>query len=347
MPIYCRSLLSWVTVLGTILGLGTEIAAHSSDDFAPCTPASEIVAPDEGAPDLGFCSEWNPDFGFKGSRCCAKPSAPRRRRRERCSPKRIKYSYCDEMTPEQIRYGRDASAGKLGDLLAHITVELGRQGGQAFCGVNHGFLAYGRRLIPSPQNRLMIRSPERCLDFGTDEMTGMLEWVGRQVALKYTLTEYPGSYVRVGAVSAPRGGCISGRGGRRAHASHTSGQDADIGFFNVKKGAAVAERFSRDFNPESNWWFLKQVFQNPFACVKAVFLDKKLIRKIHKEAQGDPKWNEVRPYIQHLKGHKNHFHIRVGNKAGDPGCTPDVENEAEMDSDSEEDDQSEEGGAVQ
>lgn len=333
---------SWLgaVIIGLSWGLSgilSPSAAHA--DFAPCDPVSEFLDTLEGEPDPGFCSEWNPEFGFRSARCCPKVPPRRSRRRERCSPTRVKVSYCDEMTEEQKRYVQAAYDGKLGDVLALITLELGKVGSQAYCSVNQGFLAWGRRIIPSLQNRLRVKSPERCLDFGTDQMVGMLEWVGRQVAQKYPLSEYPGAFVSVGAVSAPRGGCISGRGGRRAHASHTSGQDADLGFFNVSPGRAMASKFTREFNAESNWWFLKQVFDNPFACVKAVFLDKRLIRKLEKAAFGDAKWREVRPFIQHTRGHRNHFHIRVGDGAGGPGCKPDLEDAPDLDSDVEDDDE--------
>ena len=70
----------------------------------------------------------------------------------------------------------------------------------------------------------------------------------------------------------------------------------------------------------ANWWLLKRLFANPYACVKKVFLDKRLIRKLGKVAAQDPEWAKIAPHIQHIRGHRSHFHIRVGDGPGAPGC---------------------------
>ena len=123
---------------------------------------------------------------------------------------------------------------------------------------------------------------------------------------------------------------MTGLSGRRAHASHTSGRDVDLTFLVAKSGRSSPEKFHASFDPEVNWWFLKQVFQNPVSCVKTVFLDKKWIGKLAKVARGDSFWGEVRPFIQHVKGHKNHFHIRVGQAPGKPGCIGGADSDDEL-----------------
>jgi murein endopeptidase len=143
-------------------------------------------------------------------------------------------------------------------------------------------------------------------------MVGMLDWLGREMVAEQEQS------LLVGDISAPRGGCLSGRGGRRGHLSHTSGLDVDIGFIFTHKRAPAT--FTKDFEAEPNWLMLKKIFQNPFACVKMVLLDRKWISKMNRVAVNDPYWPEIRRFVKHAKHHKNHFHVRVGELPGAPGC---------------------------
>lgn len=300
-------------------------------DFLPCQPTSEFLKWTDSSPDLDFCSRWNPEFGLKGVTCCPK-APPQRKRGGRCAPSRAKGSYCDEITPDQKRYIERVQAGDWDalDLLAR-EVSSGHAM-QAYCSVNHGFLAWGRPIVPTPANRIRLRSPGRCTSFGTDEMAALLEWTGRKIAEKYSEPEYAHVHLLVGDVSAPRGGCLAGRGGRRGHSSHTSGQDADLGFLLAKPNQDSPESFHRVFDAPSNWWFIKTLFQNPYVCVKGMFLDRKLIAKLSRYAASDPYWRTVRPYIKHVRGHRNHIHLRIGDAPGAPGCPmlgPDTEGEPE------------------
>jgi len=302
----------------------------TSPQFVPCDPVSdpaESSRPEEPAP--AFCADWNPDFSHNGHRCCATYVLTRRKNANKCAPTRYKTSYCDEMTEEQRRYTDLANAGKLGDVLTLVSSEMGRRGDQAFCSVNNGFLAHGRRLVPSPINRIQLRSPQRCLEFGTDGMVGLLEWVGRQVGKQYSEPAFAGVKLTVGDMSAPRGGCLWGRHGRRGHASHTSGQDADLGFLVAKHGKESPLQFHRQFDAKLNWWLIKQIFKNPFACVKVVFLDQRHINKLVKVAHADEDWLNMRRFIRHMPGHRNHLHLRIGDGPGQPGCTADSKPELE------------------
>jgi murein endopeptidase len=300
------------------------LPAAAGADVLPCAPVSDLVSHVEGGPDPGFCHEWNPEFAHNGHRCCGK-QLPRGRartaRRRACAPKRTwKTAYCDEMTEAQRRYVAAASAGTLGDVLELIVRDRGRRP-QAQCEVSDGFLSWGRPLVASAENRVRLRSGHRCLNFGTDPMIGLLEWVGRRVAARYADPEYAGVRLVVGDISAPRGGCLAGRRGRRGHSSHTSGQDADVGFLVARRGAAP-EGFHRQFDPAANWWLLKEIFANPYGCVRVVFLDRNLIRKVARAARGDPAWDEYRRFVRHARGHRDHFHVRVGEGPGRPGCVP-------------------------
>ncbi|MCM2323691.1 MAG: penicillin-insensitive murein endopeptidase [Oligoflexia bacterium] len=308
-------------------------------EFPPCAPVTEasVDLPRPGnpvqafaLPQLDFCAEWNPEFTANGHHCCGKlGGTTRRNRRLQCAVHRRFSNYCAEMTPEQARYTDAAKAGKLGDILELIQRQAWLRGDQSFCSVNNGFLAWGRRLIPSTLNRIIVRREDRCTDFGTDPMIGMLEWLGRQLAKEFPAPAFAGTKLVVGDISAPRGGCLSGRGGRRGHLSHTTGQDVDTAFLIAKEGKESPLGFHRQFDIQPNWWFLKKLFRNPYACVKVVFLDKRIIRKLAKAVGRDPEWLRLARFIRHMPGHKHHFHIRVGDAPGEPGCAQNPELELE------------------
>jgi len=308
---------------GVVVIILTVFQIHGvvlAEEPVSCVPESELLElPDSGLTPT-FCANWNPDFVFRGSQCCGKINWSSKRRGVRCTPERSKESFCDEMTEDQKRYMTDHSVLAKTDLIKTIADDLDSKEKQAYCEPHNGFLAFGRPLLESPSNRVKLRRPERCVSFGTDRMVGMIEWVGRKFAEKFSSPENSDLKLLIGDVSAPRGGCLYGKGGRRGHGSHMTGQDADVGFVSEKKPFREARVFHRNFEAEPNWWFLKQVFNNPFACVKVVFLDHKHIRTLAKFAQDDPEWPQIRPHIRHFKRHKDHFHIRVGDQAGAPGC---------------------------
>lgn len=328
----------WRAALLIALFASSASAPRAQDGIPSCEPESEFESFQFEDPirqqvrevDMGFCAEWNPDFNFNGRRCCAIFRPGRRNRNlNRCPPTRYRTSYCSEMTPEQVAYRKAVTEGKIPDVLERIRREAGTRGDQSYCTVNNGFLAHGREIIPSPANRIVLRSPVRCLNFATDAMTGMFEWLGREIAKAYPEPEHAKLHLLLGDVSAPRGGCLWGRGGRRGHASHTAGQDADVGFLTPIPGKESPRNFHRQFDAKINGWFLKKVFTNPFACVKAIFLDRRHIQRLEKALRGDPEWQTYRRFVRHQAGHRDHFHIRVGSWAGQPGCVPDAKPELE------------------
>jgi murein endopeptidase len=286
-------------------------------------------------PTIDFCSEWNPEFPFNGHRCCRSIASARgKKTRVSCFTKRPRGNYCEEMTDEQKEYIEALeSPNPPFDPLEAITQDMGRKD-QAFCTANNGFLAHGRPLVPSEKNRIQLRSPERCTRFGTDNMIGLLEWLGRQVASHYSAPEFAGVKLNIGDIAAPRGGCLAGPSGRRGHLSHTNGSDADVGLLTVMKNRRSPAAFTNSLNAKDNWWMIKQIMKNPFACVKVIFLDRRHIRKIAKAAAHDEEWGQYKRFLRHQPGHRNHMHLRVGNHPGAPGCSPganpDLEEEAEI-----------------
>jgi murein endopeptidase len=310
---------------------------YTAPAFQPCEPSAEALIDETGGAEVGFCAEWNPEFPFNGSRCCAPP--PRRRRGNRCLVPRRRASFCDERTEEQVEYAEAVASGRIPDALAVIADALERRPPQAYCGVNNGFLANGRPVIGTEQNRIVQKSPHRCSYYGTEGMAGLLEWLGRQVKQKYAEPPYEKTKLVVGDISAPRGGCLSGPSGRKGHASHTNGQDADVGFLVAKPGRESPILFHNDFDVAANWWLVKNIFKNPYACVKVIFLDRRLISKLGKYASDDEDWPAYKRFLKHVRGHRNHFHVRVGDTPGLPGCSPDAHPELEEEEDSAEDPQ--------
>ncbi len=346
-PPYCFTVLFILTLLLQLFaaradlrgiassGPGTS-AASSFVQFLPCAPESEfLVPPASSNPSAQFCQQWNPDFSSNGHLCCSKSQAVRRGRKRRpgkCSSHRAA-RYCQEVTPEQVAYLNAAGQLKGEEILSLLTREMGRRGDQAYCSVNNGFLVRGRPIISNSQNRVLIRSPERCLNYGTDAMAAMVEWLGREVSKVFSSEVFSRVRLVLGDVSGPKGGCLIGRSGRRGHASHTNGQDADVGFLDVKRGKASSIQFVRDFDSNNNWWLLKKILKNPYACIKVIFLDRRHIRALSKYAQKDEDWEIYRRFIRHMPGHKNHFHVRIGNGPGSPGCFPGAKPELELEED--------------
>lgn len=289
-------------------------------DFLPSAPTSEFVGDPDTGLDPAFCADWNPDFGFRGGQCCGKISWKQRRRGVRCSPARAKTNFCDEITETQKSYLQLAQSSQKFDVLDHLQKEMGRYGTQAYCSPSSGFLAWGRPLVPSEMNRVVLRRPERCVNFGTDRMVAMLEWLGREVRAAFSAEPYSGVRLLVGDISAPRGGCLSGRGGRGGHASHMTGQDVDIGFINVQAKGRSPSNFTRNLDVEQNWWLLKKIFSNPFVCIQAIFLDRRHITKIARHAAQDSQWLEIGSRIRHVRRHRDHFHVRIGESQGTGAC---------------------------
>jgi hypothetical protein len=177
----------WTLFLLAALGVVTAISARA-EEFIPSEPVSEYLPAAPGEPPVDFCAEWNPEFGFRGTRCCTQPGpvvhsrrrGKRTRRASACAPDRAKWTFCDEMTEEQRRYVAGVKAGTI-DPLDVILKGMGSRGGQAFCGVSNGFLVEGKPLVPTSSNRIELRNEARCANFGTDPLIGALEWTGRDI----------------------------------------------------------------------------------------------------------------------------------------------------------------------
>lgn len=305
--------------------LSTSVA-RCDDGFESGFVREHVMPQDEDVP-LDFCEQWNPEFISNDGHCCGRSTGYSargrgRKTRPRCDVHRNRKTYCDEITDEQKAYIENA--GGMGDLLEFLTAQVEHRPVQAYCSVNTGFLVHGRAIIPTSENLLLIRSPQRCTNFGTEPMAAMLDWLGHQVKKEFYAGN-PGIHILIGDVAAPRGGCLAAMGGRRGHKSHTVGEDADVGLLTPRGKQKSPDYFHRDLQPKPNWWFLKQIFNNPFVCIKVIFLDRRQINKLARVAYADPEWERLRRFIRHIPGHRDHFHIRIGDGPGQPGCATNPE----------------------
>lgn len=270
-----------------------------------------------------FCSTRNPDFAYNGRKCCGRYIIKVKGvQRTGCSVHRKKKSYCDEMSEDQIRYQQSLMTAKDIDILSIIDRNNSSRN-QSFCSVNDGFLVGSRAVVPTAYNRLRLRFADRCTNFGPDTMVGMIEWTGRKVAQKFSDKKYSKVNLIIADISTPRGGCIWGHSGRMSHASHTNGHDVDIGFLTPTPYKNSPNELHTRFNPQANWWLIKTLFKNPYTCVRLIFLDKKLIHSLSTIASRDPEWKLYRHLIQHVKGHHNHMHVRIGSGPDSAGCPRD------------------------
>jgi len=250
-------------------------APRTSPEFQPSRPESTYLSTDDGV-SLEFCEEWNPEFAAQGYQCCATKQFSgggkrRRRAAAQCAPGRNNYSRCSELEGPEMKATRDYIADiqtgviPAESVLNILTQESGRYGNQSMCTASSGFLAHGRPLVPTKINRIELRAAERCANFGTDALVGMMEYLGNEVSKEFTEAEFEKTRIVVGDLSAPKGGCLAGRFNRRAHKSHTNGLDIDIAFFNPRAGHPPEERFTNTFYVPSKLVFLKKIVKNPFA----------------------------------------------------------------------------------
>ncbi len=325
---------------------GPSVSCNPESAFLPLKEDQTTLESLFPTPSRLFCQTWKMDFTSNASECCSPPprlARARGRQRAQCAPHRRPAHYCGEVTPEQKAFTEKVQSGKIPNLLQFYENRLldrrfvNRQ--QSYCGDNNGFLAFGQPVVETPDNRLHIKNKHRCLNFATDGLGGLLEWLGRELGQAYPASKHSGVLLMLGDISAPKGGCIHGVSQSRAHASHTSGRDADIGFIQPRaKHSLPQSYFEPHFDPPSNWWFLKKVFHNPFVCVKMVLLEKNLIRRLRSEAKKDPEWRTLSQFIRPDRHERRHYHIRVGSGPGAPGCKAlpgsldqEVEGEEELD----------------
>ena len=81
---------------------------------------------------------------------------------------------------------------------------------------------------------------------------------------------------------------------------------------------------------------MQHIFHNPYACIKVIFLDRRHIKTLANYLKHDPQWQQLRRFVRHMPGHKNHLHVRVGDQDGKgAGTCKDAHPENETDTEGE------------
>ena len=183
-----------------------------------------------------------------------------------------------------------------------------------------GRLERGVRLRAA-RKKLALKNPRGAV-WGLPQLVKMLERGARKVSKRY-----PGSVLLVGDLSKRGGGRLGG------HRSHTSGRDADVGFYFVdKKGEPVAtKRFRRvqwdgkavdakhlTFDDARNWALVQAWVTDPQARVQHIFVAKPLRQRLLQYARKRGVYLPVlhRAAVamkQPTRGlvHDDHFHLRI------------------------------------
>lgn len=158
--------------------------------------------------------------------------------------------------------------------------------------------------------------------FGTDETVAYLRFAAWAVTEQYPNT-VP---VVIGDLSDEGGGHL------RPHRSHQSGRDADVGLYRTKnrklRWFKTLPKEETDF--EKTWAFIEALLRT--GAVQYIFLDRSLQESLYEHGltRGFDK-NELdqvfefpgrskRAIIRHVRGHKNHLHVRFICPTDDDDC---------------------------
>lgn len=139
-----------------------------------------------------------------------------------------------------------------------------------------------------------------------------------QTAINAVVSEYPDTWpLAVGNLSALNGGKL------RPHRSHQSGRDVDLGFYfktGVSKRFAYGNKSNLDL--PRNWALMKALISK--TDVQIILLDRSIQKLLYDYALSigeDKDWldtlfkreNGNKPLIQHVRRHRNHYHVRFYN----------------------------------
>lgn len=195
---------------------------------------------------------------------------------------------------------------------------------------NHGSLDNARHLDASGTVRIL---PGRVLQWGTDELVGLLE---RTAIRMKRPAQQP---LTVGDLSARAGGVIS------RHRSHQSGRDADIAFFARTENSrgdsrpapptdyVVFDRAGRSldgtlhFDTARNWALVQTLLTDPRVRVERLFVSTTLRALLLQHARATHASSRLvtlaaNTLVQpaRVSPHDNHFHLRIACPSGDRQC---------------------------
>jgi penicillin-insensitive murein endopeptidase len=220
--------------------------------------------------------------------------------------------------PSRVRRGRNPVATAVG----RSTASVGWP--------NHGSLDHGQHLVASDSVRLL---PGRTLQWGTDELVGLIERCALRLKRRFQLP------LTVGDLSARAGGPIS------RHRSHQSGRDADLAFFartaparGTARAVALTDYvvFDRNglsldgamrFDTARNWSLVEALLTDPRVRVERIFVATTLRALLLQHARASRVSTGIinlaaNTLVQpaRVSPHDNHFHLRIACHAGDRQC---------------------------
>jgi murein endopeptidase len=159
--------------------------------------------------------------------------------------------------------------------------------------------------------------------YGTDETLAYVQFAAWAVEKMY-----PGTVpVIVGDISDRNGGRLS------PHRSHQSGRDADIGFYaKGNKRLKWFQDLGDNLDVAKSWVFIEALLRT--RAVKWIFIDRSIQKKLyaHARRQGFAQADlerifqypggRKRTLIRHVRGHRNHLHVRFVCPPEDVDCDP-------------------------
>ncbi|MEM9189614.1 MAG: penicillin-insensitive murein endopeptidase [Myxococcota bacterium] len=198
---------------------------------------------------------------------------------------------------------------------------------------SRGSLVRGVALRPSDHLQRLRVYRGSANRYATVELLGLLERAAAAVA-----EAYPGSVLRVGDLSAERGGRIPW------HRSHQNGRDADLSFYMRHEDGHSVEasgfvHFGDDgvgiepltmlrFDDARNFVLVRALIEDEIQPAHLVFvsrgLEARLLAEGERQGVSDELMDRLRrtirqPRVRHP--HRNHFHIRIACPANDrPRC---------------------------
>ena len=169
-----------------------------------------------------------------------------------------------------------------------------------------------------------VVAPDRKKHFATFEMAELVTRLGEHLNQQYTKKLY------VSNSSLERGGPVN------PHASHQIGIDIDLAYPtdlpNIKFPLVVSmsprKFYTNNYSTEKTYKAFKYLFSQTDIVVDRVFVDQNIIddlcsyAKKNNETNGDDKNLVSRMFqnLQHVKGHGDHYHVRIKCSTYDAGC---------------------------
>ncbi len=204
------------------------------------------------------------------------------------------------------------------------------EGGRAIGAIDAGRLEEGSDLAALERPYLNIVYPHRRSAFGTGMLVSLIDRVGAAVTQAWRARD-KNYRIQIGDLSKQRGGQFG------SHASHQSGLDADIPYFNTHNQGFQnmldgQGRMRRDFDYEAHWEFfravhsqriiedghettvLNRIFVNP--VIKTALCTWATENRILENERD----RDIMRRIRAQSGHHHHFHLRVKCSPHYPAC---------------------------